>query len=87
MKRFILDFMIAFLIIVGVFGMIGATENNITSENYNEEVKDENNNIENIKDYDGNLVNRISFKLNNLIQSVADYGFDKFKQLIVSILE
>lgn len=87
MKRFILDFMIAFLIIVGVFGMIGATENNITNENYNEEVKDENNNIENIKDYDGNLVNRISFKLNNLIQSVADYGFDKFKQLIVSILE
>lgn len=87
MKRFILDFMIAFLIIVGVFGMIGATENNITDENYNEEVKDENNNIENIKDYDGNLVNRISFKLNNLIQSVADYGFDKFKQLIVSILE
>lgn len=87
MKRFILDFMIAFLIIVGVFGMIGATENNITSENYNEEVKDENNNIENIKDYDGNLVNRISFKINNLIQSVADYGFDKFKQLIVSILE
>lgn len=87
MKRFILDFMIAFLIIVGVFGMIGATENNIIDENYNEEVKDENNNIENIKDYDGNLVNRISFKLNNLIQSVADYGFDKFKQLIVSILE
>ena len=87
MKRFILDFMIAFLIIVGVFGMIGATENNITNENYNEEVKDENNNIENIKDYDGNLVNRISFKINNLIQSVADYGFDKFKQLIVSILE
>ena len=82
MKRFILDFMIAFLIIVGVFGMIGATENNITSENYNEEVKDENNNIENIKDYDGNLVNRISFKINNLIQSVADYGFDKFKQLL-----
>ena len=87
MKRFILDFMIAFLIIAGVFGMIGATENNITNENYNEEIKDENNNIENIKDYDGNLVNRISFKLNNLIQSVADYGFDKFKQLIVSILE
>lgn len=87
MKRFILDFMIAFLIIVGVFGMIGATENNITNENYNEEIKDENNNIENIKDYDGNLVNRISFKINNLIQSVADYGFDKFKQLIVSILE
>ena len=87
MKRFIIDFFIAFLLIVGVFGMIGASENKIPEDNYDNLIKDENGNIENIKDYDGNLINRISFKVNSLIQSTADYGFEKFKKLIVSILE
>ena len=87
MKRFIIDFFIAFLLIVGVFGMIGASENKIPEDNYDNLIKDENGNIENIKDYDGNLINRISFKFNTLIQSVADYGFDKFKDMVESFLE
>lgn len=86
MKRFILDFFIAFLIIVGIFGMIGASSN-VKNDNFEQVVKDENDDIENIKDYDGNLVNKISFKINNTIQNIADYSFDKLKKIIVAILE
>ena len=87
MKRFIIDFLIAFLIIIGIFGMSGNNSNEINSNEYNNEVKDENGNIENVKNYNGNLINRISFKINGLIQEVADFGFDIFKSAIKSFLE
>lgn len=87
MKRFIIDFLIAFLVIIGIFGLSGNTQSTLPNDNYEEEIKDEDGNIENVKDYDGNLINRISFKINSFIQSAADYGFDKFKEAIMSILE
>lgn len=61
-------------------------DNNI-NENYDSEVIDDNDNIENIKDYDGNLVNKISFKINGFIQDVCDFGFDLFKKALKSFLE
>ena len=48
---------------------------------------DDNDNIENIKDYEGNLVNKISFKINGFIQDVCDFGFDLFKKALKSFLE
>ena len=87
MKRFFIDFLIAFLIIILVFGMSENTQDNIINENYDNEVVDDNNNIENIKDYEGNLVNKISFKINGFIQDVCDFGFDLFKKALKSFLE
>lgn len=87
MKRFIIDFLIAFLIIILVFGMSENTQDNIINENYDNEVVDDNDNIENIKDYEGNLVNKISFKINGFIQDVCDFGFDLFKKALKSFLE
>lgn len=87
MKRFIIDFLIAFLIIILVFGMSENTQDNIINENYDNEVIDDNDNIENIKDYEGNLVNKISFKINGFIQDVCDFGFDLFKKALKSFLE
>ena len=87
MKRFIIDFLIAFLIIILVFGMSENTQDNIINENYDNEVMDDNDNIENIKDYEGNLVNKISFKINGFIQDVCDFGFDLFKKALKSFLE
>ncbi len=87
MKRFFIDFVIAFLIIILVFGMSENTQDNIINENYNNEVIDDNDNIENIKDYEGNLVNKISFKINEFIQDVCDFGFDLFKKALKSFLE
>ena len=87
MKRFLIDFLIAFLIIILVFGMSENTQDNIINENYDNEVIDDNDNIENIKDYEGNLVNKISFKINGFIQDVCDFGFDLFKKALKSFLE
>jgi hypothetical protein len=87
MKRFFIDFLIAFLIIILVFGMSENTQDNIINENYDNEVVDDNDNIENIKDYEGNLVNKISFKINGFIQDVCDFGFDLFKKALKSFLE
>jgi hypothetical protein len=87
MKRFFIDFLIAFLIIILVFGMSENTQDNIINENYDNEVIDDNDNIENIKDYEGNLVNKISFKINGFIQDVCDFGFDLFKKALKSFLE
>ena len=63
------------------------TQDNIINENYDNEVIDDNDNIENIKDYEGNLVNKISFKINGFIQDVCDFGFDLFKKALKSFLE
>ena len=87
MKRFFIDFLIAFLIIILVFGMSENTQDNIINENYDNEIVDDNDNIENIKDYEGNLVNKISFKINGFIQDVFDFGFDLFKKALKSFLE
>lgn len=87
MKKFIIDFIISFLIIIGISGISGSIENNDYHENYDEVIIDKNEEIENIKDYDGNLVNRISFKFNSLIQNVADFGFDIFKKALKSFLD
>lgn len=87
MKRFFIDFLIAFLIIILVFGMSENTQDNIINENYDNEVIDDNDNIENIKDYEGNIVNKISFKINGFIQDVCDFGFDLFKKALKSFLE
>jgi hypothetical protein len=87
MKRFFIDFLIAFLIIILVFGMSENTQDNIINENYDNEIVDDNDNIENIKDYEGNLVNKISFKINGFIQDVCDFGFDLFKKALKSFLE
>ena len=87
MKRFFIDFLIAFLIIILVFGASANTQDNIINENYESEIMDDNDNIENIKDYDGNLVNKISFKINGFIQDVCDFGFDLFKKALKSFLE
>lgn len=87
MKRFFIDFLIAFLIIILVFGMSENTQDNIINENYDNEVIDDNDNIENIKDYEGNLVNKISFKINGFIKDVCDFGFDLFKKALKSFLE
>ena len=87
MKRFFIDFLIAFLIIILVFGMSETTQDNIINENYDNEIVDDNDNIENIKDYEGNLVNKISFKINGFIQDVCDFGFDLFKKALKSFLE
>lgn len=87
MKRFIIDFIIAFFIIIGIFGLSGSNDDNIDIPSYDSEVEDENDKIENIKDYEGNLVNRISFKINNIIQVIADFGFDKFKDILKAFLE
>ena len=35
-----------------------------------------------LSNYDGNLINRLSYKINKAIQSVADFGFDKFKDIL-----
>lgn len=87
MKRFIIDFLIAFLIIILVFGMSENTHDEIINENYDNEVIDDNDNIENIKDYEGNLVNKISFKINGFIQDACDFSFDLFKKALKSFLE
>ena len=87
MKRFFIDFLIAFLIIILVFGASENTQDNIINENYESEIMDDNDNIENIKDYEGNLVNKISFKINGFIQDVCDFGFDLFKKVLKSFLE
>ena len=87
MKRFFIDFLIAFLIIILVFGMSENKVDNNINENYDSEVIDDNDNIENIKDYNGNLVNKISFKINGFIQDVCDFGFDLFKKALKSFLE
>ena len=87
MKRFFIDFLIAFLIIILVFGMSENTQDNIINENYDNEIVDDKDNIENIKDYEGNLVNKISFKINGFIQDVCDFGFDLFKKALKSFLE
>lgn len=87
MKRFFIDFLIAFLIIILVFGASENTQDNIINENYESEIMDDNDNIENIKDYEGNLVNKISFKINGFIQDVCDFGFDLFKKALKSFLE
>ena len=87
MKRFFIDFLIAFLIIILVFGMSENTQDNIINENYDNEIVDDNDNIENIKVYEGNLVNKISFKINGFIQDVCDFGFDFFKKALKSFLE
>lgn len=87
MKRFFIDFLIAFLIIILVFGASANTQDNIINENYESEIMDDNDNIENIKDYEGNLVNKISFKINGFIQDVCDFGFDLFKKALKSFLE
>ena len=87
MKRFFIDFLIAFLIIILVFGMSENKVDNNINENYDSEVIDDNDNIENIKDYEGNLVNKISFKINGFIQDVCDFGFDLFKKVLKSFLE
>ena len=87
MKRFFIDFLIAFLIIILVFGASANTQDNIINENYESEIMDDNDNIENIKDYEGNLVNKISFKINGFIQDVCDFGFDLFKKVLKSFLE
>ena len=87
MKRFFIDFLIAFLIIILVFGMSENTQDNIINENYDIEIVDDNDNIEKIKDYEGNLVNKISFKINGFIQDVCDFGFDLFKKALKSFLE
>lgn len=87
MKRFIIDFLIAFLIIIGIFGMSGNNESIEIDENYDKEIQDQDDKVENIKDYDGNLINRLSFKVNSFIQDVADFGFDLFKSAIKSFLE
>ena len=63
------------------------TQDNIINENYDNEIVDDNDNIENIKDYEGNLVNKISFKINGFIQDVCDFGFDLFKKALKSFLE
>ena len=85
MKRFIIDFLIAFVVIVLAFGLSGNSNNDLNNIDSSEIQNEEN--IENIKDYDGNLVNRVSFKINNLIQSTADYGFDVFKKFLKAFLE
>ena len=87
MKRFFIDFLIAFLIIILVFGASANTQDNIIKENYESEIMDDNDNIENIKDYEGNLVNKISFKINGFIQDVCDFGFELFKKALKSFLE
>ena len=88
MKRFLIDFIIAFLIIVAIFGMSGTNDNLLVDdENYEVEVKDEDEEIENLKDYDGNLINRVSFKVNKFIQGVADFGFDLFKKALKTMLD
>ena len=87
MKRFFIDFLIAFLIIILVFGASANTQDNIINENYESEIMDDNDNIENIKDYEGNLVNKISFKINGFIQDVCDFGFELFKKALKSFLE
>lgn len=87
MKRFIIDFIIAFFIIIGIFGLSGSNDDNIDIPSYDSEVEDENDKIENIKDYEGNLVNRVSFKINNIIQVIVDFGFDKFKDILRAFLE
>ena len=87
MKRFIIDFIVAFFIIIGIFGLSGSEGNNVNMPSYDNEVLDENNNIENIKDYEGNLINRISYRINKVIQSVADFGFYKFKDILEAFLE
>ena len=88
MKRFLIDFIIAFFIIVFVFGMSGTKNEDFNPDlNYDEEVIDKDEEIENIKDYDGNLINRISFKINGLIQNIADFGFDLFKKGLKTFLD
>ena len=87
MKRFIIDFIIAFFIIIGIFGLSGNNDDNIDIPSYDSEVEDENDKIENIKDYEGNLVNRVSYKINNIIQVIVDFGFDKFKDILRAFLE
>ena len=87
MKRFLIDFIIAFFIIVAVFGMSGSNSSSDNNINYEEEVIDNNEDIENIKDYDGNLINRVSFKINGLIQEVADFGFEIFKKALKTMLD
>ena len=47
MKRFFIDFLIAFLIIILVFGASENTQDNIINENYESEIMDDNDNIEN----------------------------------------
>lgn len=84
MKRFIIDFLLAFIVIICIFGLNGNNSSNI---DYNDVINNTDNNIENVKDYDGNLVNKISFKINNAVQKTADYGFDIFKKLLKSFLD
>ena len=87
MKRFIIDFFIAFLLIILIFGMNDNKSDTIINDNYENEILNENEKIENIKDYEGNLVNKISFKINGFIQDVCDFGFDLFKKALKSFLE
>ena len=87
MKRFFIDFIIAFLVIILVFGMSEETTNDSINDDYNNEVNDYNEEIENVKDYNGNLVNRISYKFNSFIIDVCDFGFEIFKKALKSFLE
>ena len=87
MKRFFIDFIIAFLVIILVFGMSEETTNDIITDDYNNEINDYNEDIENVKDYNGNLVNRISYKFNNFLIEVCDFGFEIFKKALKSFLE
>ena len=87
MKRFFIDFVIAFLVIILVFGMKEESNNESLNDDYNSEVNDSKEEIENVKDYNGNFVNRISYKFNNFIIEVCDFGFELFKKALKSFLE
>ena len=87
MKRFFIDFIVAFLVIILIFGMNKESNNESIKEDYNSEVNDSNEEIENVKDYNGNLVNRISYKFNSFIIEVCDFGFELFKKALKSFLE
>ena len=41
MKRFIIDFIVAFFIIIGIFGLSGSNDDNIDIPSYDSEVEDE----------------------------------------------
>lgn len=84
MKRFIIDFLIAFIVIICIFGLGG---NSVSDNDYNDIINNNTENIENIKDYDGNIINKVSFKINNIIQKTADFGFDVFKKVLKSFLD
>lgn len=84
MKRFFIDFLIAFIVIICIFGLSGNSYNDM---DYNEVILDNEEYVENIKDYDGNLINKISFKINNAVQKTADFGFELFKKALKSFLD